>query len=83
MNHASLSIFPNPAHDKLNVQILGGDPGQSSIALYDAQGRQVQTFILEYPGNQILDLSELESGLYVIRIFLEGEYFSSRRIIKY
>ena len=83
LNHAAISIYPNPVHDKLNVQIQGDDPGESFIALYDAQGRQVQTFILEYPGNQILDLTELESGLYVARIYLEGEYFSSRRIIKY
>ena len=83
LNHAALSLYPNPVHDKLNVQIHGDDPGEASIALYDAQGRQVQTIILEYPGNQILDLTDLESGLYVARIYLEGEYFTSRRVIKY
>ena len=83
LSHAALSIYPNPVHDKLIVQIQGDDPGESSIALYDAQGKLVQKFILGYPGNQILDLTDLESGFYVARIFLEGEYFSSRRIIKY
>jgi len=83
LNHAALSLYPNPVHDKLNVQIQGDDPGEASIVLYDAQGRQVQTFILGYPGNQILDLTHLESGLYVTRIYLEGEYFTSRRVIKY
>lgn len=83
LNHAALSIYPNPAHDQLNVQILGDHPGESSVALYDSQGKQVRTYLLEYPGKQILDLTDLEPGLYVIRIFLEGEYFSSRRIIKY
>jgi hypothetical protein len=83
LNHAAFSIYPNPVHDQLNVQILGDHPGESSIAVFDAQGSQVQTCILEYPGKQTLDLSSLDPGLYVIRIFLEGEYFSSRRIIKY
>jgi hypothetical protein len=83
LSHAAFSFYPNPVHDKLNVQILGDDPGESFISLYDSQGKQVHTYILEYPGHQILDLTDLESGLYVARIFLEGEYFSSRRIIKY
>lgn len=83
LNHAALSLYPNPVHDKLNVRIQGENHGEASISLFDARGRQVQTFILEYPGNQILDLNQLESGLYVARIYLEGEYFTSRRVIKY
>ncbi len=83
LNQAAFVMYPNPVHDALNVQILEEHAGESSLALYDAQGRQVQTFILEYPGQQTLDLTHLESGMYVIRVFLDGEYFSSRRLIKY
>jgi len=83
LNHAAFRIYPNPVHDLLNIQIHEDHLGESSMALYDSRGKQVDTFILENPGSQVLDLTHLEAGLYVIRIFLDGEYFSSRRIIKY
>ncbi len=83
LNHAAFSLYPNPAHDQLHVQIRGDHQGESSLALYDSKGKHVHTYVLEYPGHQILDLTDLTSGLYVMRIMLDGEYFSSRRIIKY
>lgn len=83
MNHGAFSMYPNPVHDHLNIQILRDHTGESSLELYDARGKQLQSFVLSYPGRQVLDLSHLESGLYVIRIMLDGEYFSSRRIIKH
>ncbi len=83
LDNAALSIYPNPVHDQLNIQILKDHPGESTVELYDVRGKQVQSSILTYPGRQVLNLSHLESGLYVIRIMLDGEYFSSRRIIKH
>jgi hypothetical protein len=83
INHGAFSLYPNPVNDHLSIQILKDHAGESSVELYDARGKQVQSFVVSYPGRQTLDLSHLESGLYVIRIMLDGEYFSSRRIIKH
>jgi hypothetical protein len=54
--------------------------GQAEID--DSRGRLIQSHIDKYPGTHTLEMSELEAGIYMVRISLDGKYLSSRRIIK-
>ncbi len=83
LTHFAISVFPNPVHDYLNVKILGDSYGEAFIELYDSQGRQAQSFIMNSPGNHTLMVKDLKAGMYMVRISMDGQYISSRRIIKY
>ena len=82
LTHSAISIYPNPADDFLIVKILEEGNGESTIELFDSQGRLIQSHIDKYPGTHTLEMSELKAGIYMVRISLDGKYLSSRRIIK-
>jgi hypothetical protein len=69
-------IYPNPARNLLNLEI----PGLSAYQLLDVSGR----IILENPlarENQTIDLSGLESGLYLLKIRV-GERLFVKKVVK-
>jgi hypothetical protein len=69
-------IYPNPARNLLNLEI----PGLSDYQLLDVSGR----IILENPlarENQTIDLSGLESGLYLLKIRV-GERLFVKKVVK-
>lgn len=56
-------IYPNPAHDYINVRVTEA----ASIQIYDALGRQVKKAYLERGVNSI-DISGLSAGVYYARV---------------
>lgn len=78
---AVLQCFPNPAKDKLSVEISDSgrpiDNGQ--VDLYNAFGRLVLT--QHFSGNKtILDISGFASGIYFVKVF-DGETIYYRKIV--
>lgn len=64
-----LSIFPNPAHDRLTVLIEGGN-GDAKMIIYSMQGQEVmRTSVVS---GQAYDVSSLTTGLYTISIAKDG-----------
>ena len=60
----SLSVYPNPAADRVMVSGIEGD---GTAVLYDMRGSVVATFAVN--GNETrLDLSGLTSGVYMLRV---------------
>lgn len=64
----SLSVFPNPANNQITL-----DNGQTmikDISIYDIMGREIR----KYPINEtksMLDVSNLQSGMYFLKITTE------------
>jgi len=81
LNHAAISIYPNPVHDKLHVKIMD-QVGEVEIILYDSRGREIQSLISSKIGTHVLETGSLEAGFYMLKIGLNGKYLSFRRIIK-
>jgi hypothetical protein len=81
-NHSAISIYPNPVNDQLHIKILGEQRGEAIIELYDSQGRFIKKSEKQYPGLNTLGMDEFAAGLYMVRISLDGNYLSSRIIIK-
>jgi hypothetical protein len=71
----SLSLYPNPTNGLLN---LSADQNIDEIKVYNLSGQLILNSI--QPNNQI-DLSHLESGVYLIEISIEGSQVI-RRIVK-
>ena len=60
-----VSVYPNPAQDKINVNLSNDE--QAIATLYNIVGQQVNTYNLE-GANNVLDLSGVASGIYMLKI---------------
>lgn len=65
---AGLKVYPNPASDRLFVEF--GDPArlETSVRLYSIEGRLMKVVKAKKGLRKVvMDISELENGLYVIK----------------
>jgi alpha-glucosidase (family GH31 glycosyl hydrolase) len=69
LNTISLSVYPNPTEQTLNVSIQE-NTGVATFAIKDLRGRTVQT-IKATASTQTLDVSELSSGVYLLTVGTE------------
>ena len=68
---ATVTIFPNPAAGKLNIQWNVPDAQEGILTIADVAGRElISTSIAMTPGtgNAQIDLSSLSNGIYVISV---------------
>ncbi|OFY85301.1 MAG: hypothetical protein A3F72_19155 [Bacteroidetes bacterium RIFCSPLOWO2_12_FULL_35_15] len=63
-NQVGIEIYPNPATDKLFINI--SKIGPYNVAIYDITGKIVKSQTVSQ--NEIIDLSTIESGLYFVKI---------------
>ena len=68
-----ISMYPNPASNVLNVQL----PEGSDLLLFDIQGREVERRS-NVKIQETLDISQLQNGLYFVRVTHNGETHTSR-----
>jgi extracellular elastinolytic metalloproteinase len=63
-------IFPNPAHQFVNIQLVSEKPTTVQIAMFDINGRQVKANTTDVDGTQMItfDTSHLPAGLYTVKI---------------
>ena len=58
-------VYPNPSKGKF--QVVNFTQGVSSCKLYDAQGKDLGTWMLGADSETVLDLSRLSPGIYYLR----------------
>ncbi|MCG8330408.1 MAG: T9SS type A sorting domain-containing protein [Chitinophagales bacterium] len=63
-----VSIFPNPANDRLNIQLSVWTEGELSMQILDKKGRIIEEE--QQPASNIIsmDVHTLQSGMYFLRI---------------
>ena len=65
-NHSAVTIFPNPAHDRVVIKTTDKP---SEILLYDGYGKMIQVNITStVPGLSSIDISGLHSGIYLLSV---------------
>lgn len=80
LSNNSISIYPNPAKEVINVMMDASLYNNTSIELYDAIGKLVITEKV-VNNNTVISINDLAKGIYTIRIISEGKQLS-KRIIK-
>jgi hypothetical protein len=67
-DETALTVYPNPTDDLLFVELRGA--GIANVALYDLQGRVVETLRATslQDGTATLDVKSLPAGVYVLRV---------------
>ncbi len=79
-----LAVFPNPAKDEAFVTIPRFERGeQALLVLYNSTGQEVWRKGVDAGRSRTewLSLSELDAGVYVIRLVVEGEKGLSQRLV--
>jgi N-acetylneuraminic acid mutarotase len=75
-----IDIFPVPARDVAYVNVPV--QGDYTASLCDFSGRELKYFLLSEGGTQALDLRGVTSGVYVLKLFTNGNLAGTRKIIK-
>lgn len=77
---ASITIYPNPTSSFLNIQLNSGITN-ANLEVYDVLGKQVINHTISSENTSEMDVSHLNSGLYIIRIS-SGDFTETKRFIK-
>ena len=65
---ADFKVYPNPTDDVLFIELRGG-AGIANIALYDLQGRIVETVpTARLHDTATIDMKSIPAGVYVLRV---------------
>ena len=77
----SLSAFPNPTNDYLTLRIESDDIEGFNIAMYDISGKEImQQHITSLETS--LDVQQLPSATYFVRVTKEKKELKSFKIVK-
>ena len=80
-----ISLVPNPANDNINVQLKAEKNIEVDIQIFNARGRKVKdikTNLFEGINAVEVDLSNLPSGVYWVKV-LQAQYFNAtKRFVK-
>jgi len=73
-----LSLYPNPAHEELNILIDDGrEP--TEVSIYTLTGQQV---IHERPVDGTINISHLQSGMYIVVVTVEGRKVRQKILVQ-
>lgn len=85
LQEASFNIYPNPASDKINAELINGLSSDVHYEIYSAVGILLQRGKIENLTKGIptsLNISSLKSGIYIFKIKESGKELVSRRFVK-
>lgn len=81
-----LQVFPNPANSQLNIKFNSDKEGQANLEIYSLTGQLVdrrQILVTEGGNKHQLDISNLESGAFILNINQNGNRLVNRfQVIK-
>jgi hypothetical protein len=80
-----MTIYPNPAAGNITIELnTEVQDNESYIAFYDLGGKLIKKVKCEKQVNQLMhiDVNELESGCYIVRLFNHNDFSQNARFIK-
>ncbi|OUS00038.1 hypothetical protein A9Q86_11380 [Flavobacteriales bacterium 33_180_T64] len=68
VNFTSFDMFPNPAKGKVTIEMNTSNFGNANLSLFDIQGKLILEQTISEGNSVDLDISELQSGLYFVKL---------------
>lgn len=80
VSNNDLSLFPNPVVDEVSVKIKKAFDGEAHIQIIDVKGQIVKDYSLQNQGkfNEKINVNDLTSGQYFVRIAAAGEVYTEK-----
>ena len=78
-------LFPNPATNSTTLEVTSGYTGQAEWELFDFIGQRIMTRSILLDGSEFyhhIDLSQMSSGIYFLRMQLDNEQWQRRLVIE-
>ena len=72
-------VYPNPAKDKLQIEINSKKNGRATVDILDISGRKILTQNIQLDAGHNLksiDVSNLSEGNYLLKVYMAGKQFS-------
>jgi hypothetical protein len=69
MTSASFNVYPNPVNDKLVIET---EEIVKEVVVYDVYGRQQDNKTTRQQGNLSVDVTNLNSGVYFVKVVTEN-----------
>ena len=76
----SFQVYPNPIKDKMKIEIESDFNGIFYLGIYDNFGRKRLETQIEYLFTEI-DLSNLNSGIYLLKVYVRPDEYKTKKII--
>lgn len=74
---SAITVYPNPFSTKLNIGCTASNDGVANISISDISGREVMSLNRDVVSGanslQLNDLEQLKSGIYFVRVQVEGQ----------
>ena len=78
----AIKVFPNPSKDHFFIELPLSEVSVEQIILLDITGKVISTDVYSRQGNLLrMDVSNIASGTYFLRIEMEDGYTLGKRII--
>jgi Secretion system C-terminal sorting domain len=81
----SLKVYPIPATDFINIEIVPVDTGRLILELYNNSGVKILNKVAVYQPVLQLNVSDIPSGIYYLKVFqpsFKDQLFKVEKIIK-
>jgi len=83
MLEASISVYPNPASDRLYIDLGEMQFNNINVEIYDIVGKKINTEILDgYTNRYELNLSNCQNGFYLVNINVDGFLITKKILIQ-
>jgi hypothetical protein len=77
-----IAIYPNPANESITLETALPTNSQGMVEIFDTRGVKVATNKLNEGNNNInIDLRNLNNGIYIYKVIVNGEVKKSDKII--
>lgn len=81
MQNATISIYPNPASEFLNVDVMGNDDLLIETTLLNANGKLVREY--QHPGKKFtIPVDDLTAGIYFLYVNSNSAIFYKKVIVE-
>ncbi len=77
----ALNIYPNPAHNQINIETSGITTGEETITFYNIIGQKLNVNITRLANERVADISNLPNGIYLVA-YNNGTIQKTVKVIK-
>lgn len=80
-NSNSLVLYPNPAHNTVQLDLINTNEQISKVVLYDMLGKVVKTVSTTVTESLTVNVADLARGVYLVEIISESNFKVTKKLI--
>ncbi len=77
----SLVLYPNPANNLVQIDLINTNEQVKSIVIYDMLGKEVKTIAVTTTSSLSVDVSDVSKGMYLVEITSESNLKVTKKLM--